>query len=120
MVTHVQHVAVVGHVLVPDPVRRVVLEKVRQAVEGHQVIRGHHLDVPTVHRSFGEQHPDPAETVYAYSYGHSYLPSVVCYELISCPKVRKINTSCRVSTLRPAASAFSTSVFGTSDNSAGS
>ena len=46
VVADVQHVAVVGDVLGPDAVRRVVLEKVCQAVERHQVVRRHHLDVP--------------------------------------------------------------------------
>ena len=73
VVANVQHVAVVGNVLGPDPVRRIVLEKVCQTIKRHQVVRRHHLDVATVHRGLGEQHPDPAETVYAYSYCHSTL-----------------------------------------------
>src|SRR5918999_4242386 len=91
MVAHVQDVAVVGDVLVPDSVGRVMLEKVRQAVERHQVVRRHNLDIATVHRGLGEQHPDPAESIYAYSYGHSSLLSLACHRLLLCPKNRKTN-----------------------------
>jgi hypothetical protein len=70
--------------------RRVVLEKVCEAVERHQVVRRHHLDVTPVHRCLGEQHPDPAETVYAYSYGHSFLPSVGCYKLIFARNAKRL------------------------------
>src|SRR5918995_243987 len=90
MVSHVQDVAVEGDVLGPDPVGRVVLEKVRQAIEGHQIVRRYDLDVATVHRGFSEQHPDPAETIYSYSYGHSTLLSLACHKLSFCPKSRKI------------------------------
>jgi hypothetical protein len=47
-----------------------VLEQVRQAIEGHQIVGRHNLDVATFHRGLGEQHPDPAEAIYSYSYGH--------------------------------------------------
>ena len=90
MVAHVQDVSVEGDVLGPDSVGRVVLEKVSQAIERHQIVRRHDLDVATVHRGFGEQHPDPAETIYSYSYGHSSLHSLVCHRLVFCPKSRKI------------------------------
>src|ERR671912_283375 len=90
MVAHVQDVAVKRNVLGPDSVGRVVLEKVSQAIERHQVVRRHDLDVATVHRCFGEQHPDPAETIYAYSYGHSSLHSLACHSPLFCPKCRKI------------------------------
>src|SRR5215210_5325150 len=90
MVAHVQDVAVVGNVLGPDSVGRVVLEKVSQAIERHQVVRRHDFDVAAVHRGLGEQHPDPAEAIYAYSYGHSSLQSLACHRLVFCPKSRKI------------------------------
>src|SRR5215204_1706613 len=91
MVAHVQDVAVIRNVLVPDSVGRVVLEKVSQAIERHQVVRRHDLYVAAVHRCLGEQHPDPAETIYAYSYGHSSLLSLACHRLLLCPKDRKTN-----------------------------
>jgi hypothetical protein len=56
-----------------------VLEKVRQTIERHQVVSRNDLYVAAVHRGFGEQHPDPAETIYAYSYGHSSLLSLACH-----------------------------------------
>src|SRR5919112_2240224 len=90
MVSHVQDVAVVGNVLVPDSVSRIVLEKVSQAIERHQVVRRHDLDVAAVHSGFGEQHTDPAETIYSYSYGHFSLLSLACLRLVFCPKSRKI------------------------------
>ena len=80
VVAHVQHVAVVGDVLVPDPVCRVVLEQVRQGPEGHQVVGGHHLDVAPPHGRLGDQHPDPAETVYPYPYGHVFSFSTLATE----------------------------------------
>src|SRR5687768_10104491 len=91
MVANVQDVAVIRDVLVPDSVGRVVLEKVSQAIERHQVVRRHYLDVATVHRGLGEQHPDTAETIYAYSYGHLSLHSLACYNPVFCPKIRKTN-----------------------------
>ncbi len=85
VVADAQHVAIVRNVLGPDPVRRVVLEQIRQAVERHQVVRRHHLDVATVHRGLGEQHPDPTETVDSYSYRHlSLLTSTPATRLL-CP-----------------------------------
>src|SRR5829696_9209089 len=90
MVAHVQDVAVISDVLVPDSVGRVVLEKVSQAIERHQVVRRHNLDVTAVHCGLGEQHPDPAETIYAYSYGHFSLHSLACHTIVFCPKSRKI------------------------------
>src|ERR687895_460091 len=90
MVSHVKDVAVEGDVLGPDSVGRVVLEKVSQAIERHQVVRCHDLDVAAVHRGFGEQHPDPAETIYAYSYGHSSLLTLACHRFLFCPKCLKI------------------------------
>src|SRR5829696_1718912 len=95
MVTHVQDVAIVGNVLVPDSVGRVVLEKVSQAIERHQVVRRHDLDVATVHRGLGEQHPDTAETIYAYSYGHSSLLSLACHTILFARKAGRLTSLCR-------------------------
>src|SRR5215218_8726769 len=103
MVAHVQHVAVESYVLVPDSVGRVVLEKVCEAIERHQIVRRHNLDVATVHRCLGEQHPDPAETIYAYSYGHFSLQSLACHRLVFSQKGGRLTRAAcgqRVSTLR--------------------
>src|SRR5215204_5300635 len=95
MVAHVKDVAVEGYVLGPDPVGRVVLEQVSQAIEGHQIVGRHDLEVATLHRGFGEQHPDPAEAIYSYSYGHFSLQSLACCNLVFCPKTRESNISLR-------------------------
>src|SRR5919112_4180175 len=101
MVAHVQNVAVEGYVLRPDSVGRVVLEKVSQAIERHQIVRRDDLDVAPVHRCLRKQHTDPAEAIYSYSYGHSTLLSLACHRLVFCPKSRKTNLSAGLSKRLP-------------------
>jgi hypothetical protein len=83
-----QDVAVELHVLVPDTVGGVTLEKERQALHRHQVVDRHDLDVvvAALYRRLGGQHPDATETVYTYSYGHSLTPVSRLLPLLSlCP-----------------------------------
>jgi hypothetical protein len=76
-VADAQYVAVKLDVLGPDPVHRITLEQERQPIHRREVVRRHDLDVfaTVLDRRLGDHHPDPAEPIYPYSYGHSFLRS---------------------------------------------